>query len=58
MVLPKVLVEDCWECMQLTECNLLAEILHELMQLLVCEVTKLCLEVMQSVRTWMRVTSR
>ena len=44
--------------MQLMECNLLAEILHELMQLLVCEVAKLCLEVMWSAPTQMRVTSR
>ena len=43
--------------MQLTECNLLAEILHKLTQLLVCKVAKLCLEVMQSPPTWVRVTS-
>ena len=52
----------CWlriagGCMQLTECNLLAEILHWLMQFLVCEVAKLYLEVMQSAPTQVRVTS-
>ena len=45
-------------CMQLTKCNLLMEILHELIQFLVCEVVKLCLEAMQSAPTWVRVTSR
>ena len=45
MVLPKELVEYCWGCMQLTKCDLLMEILHELTQLLICKVAKLCLEV-------------
>ena len=58
MVLPKELVEDCWGCMQLAKCNLLIEILYKLMQLLVCKVTKLCLEAMQNAPTQMRVTSR
>ena len=44
-------------CMQLMKCDLLTEIFHKLLQLLVCKVTKLCLEVMQSVPTWVRVTS-
>ena len=35
-------------CIQLMECNLLAEILHGLMQFVVSEVAKLCLEVIQS----------
>ena len=43
--------------MQLMKCNLLVEILHELMQLLVCKVAKLCLEAMWSIPTQMRVTS-
>ena len=57
MVLLKELVEDCWVCVQLAKCNLLTEILHVLMQLLVCEVAKLCLEVMQSAPTQMRGTN-
>ena len=39
------------------ECNLLAEILHKLMQFVVSEVTKLCLEMMQSFSTWVGIVS-
>ena len=56
MVLPKEFVEDGWGCVQLAKCNLLMEILHKLMQLLVCKVAKLCLETMQSAPTQVRVT--
>ena len=45
-------------CVLLVKCGLLMEVLHELMQFLVCEVTKLCLEVLQSAPTWVKVTSR
>ena len=45
-------------CMQLMKCDLLAEIIHELMQLLVHKVAKLCLEVMWRAPTQVRVTSR
>ena len=55
---PKELVEGCWGCMQLTKCNLLTEIFHKLTQFLICEVAKLCLEVLQSIPIPVRVTSR
>ena len=43
--------------MQLAECNFLTEILHRMMQLLVCKVPKLCLQVTQSSPNQVRVTS-
>ena len=44
MGFPKELVEASGGCIQFTECDLLAEILHELTQFMVSEVAKLCLE--------------
>ena len=40
------------------KCNLMTEIFHELPQLLVHKVAKLCLEAMQRVPTQVRVPSR
>ena len=57
MGVPKVLVEDFWGCIQFMECNLLAEILHKLMQFMVSEVAKLCLEMPQGFPTGMGIVS-
>ena len=54
---PQGVVGDFWGCIQFTECNLLAEILHKLTQCVVSKVTKLCLEVMQSFPTWVWIIS-
>ena len=43
--------------MQLTKCNLLAEILHELTQLPVCEAAMHSLDMMQSTSTQLGVTN-
>ena len=42
-------------CVQLTEWNLLMEILHKLMQFMISEVAKLQLEMVQSFLTWVRI---
>ena len=51
MGFPMALVEGYWGCIQFTDCNLLSEILHKLMQFAIREVTKLCLEMTQSCPT-------
>ena len=52
---PKALVEGFWGCIQLTKCDLLTEILHKLMQFMISEVAKLCLEMVQCFPTWVRI---
>ena len=50
----------CWwwvsrGCVQLLESDLLAEILHELLQLIICKIPKVCLQLVQDHPTWVKV---
>ena len=52
---PKVLVVGLWGCIQLSEDDLPAEILHELLQLIIHKIPKVCLQSMQGPPTWVKV---
>ena len=53
---PKVSVVSLWGCVQLLKNNLPAEILHELSQLIICKIPKVCLQLVWGPPTQVKVT--